>query len=101
MDSTKDILLLQKIIAVMLCEQVAGTPPNRREIDPEFVKEVLTSGNFWASVGPIMDWSKTRQLKSPMRWEIFLPCGGRLSMDIQNFLRRIKRTSAMPYIHQM
>lgn len=48
MESLKDVMLLQKIIALMLCEQASYVPENQREIDPKFVREVLTSGQFWA-----------------------------------------------------
>ena len=40
--------MMQKIIAVMLCEQALGIPLDEREIDPAFVRKVLVTGHFWA-----------------------------------------------------
>ena len=40
--------MMQKIIALMLCEHALGTPPSTREVDPEFVRKALVKGHFWA-----------------------------------------------------
>ncbi len=46
--SMDDLILLQKINTLLLCESALGTPENAKAIDPEFIRSALIDGQFWA-----------------------------------------------------
>ena len=46
--SLSDVILLQKINTLLLCENALDTPENEKAIDPEFIRAALMEGQFWA-----------------------------------------------------
>ena len=46
--SLEDVILLQKINTLLLCESALDTPENEKAIDPGFIRAALVDGQFWA-----------------------------------------------------
>ena len=48
MEPTKDLMLLQKIVTIMACEQAMGVPLDEMDVDPKFVRKAIVDGHLWA-----------------------------------------------------